>query len=154
MKLTSVKKALNEKLKELYPDIKIYGKEVQQGYNPPCFFTSLISQPETHSNKNFVSGGVTLKILYFQDIKNEADQLSKIDEIYGIFDKTIQIGNRIIEVKEKEFEYVGEASDILEISLKLQYLENRYQKPTEKAADAYDLKIKIKEEMEDERTGN
>ena len=146
MKKTSVKQALNEKLKEKYPDIRIYGKEVQQGYKTPCFFTSLVSQPETHTNKNFISGGVTLKILYFQDIKDELDQLTKIDEIYAIFDKTIQIDDRIIEIKEKDFDYVGEKSDILEISLKLPYLENKYIEPQIEPAEIFELKMNNKEE--------
>ena len=144
MKLTLVKRTFNEVLKTKYPDIKIYGKEVQQGYDTPCFFTSLVSTPETRSNKNFTKGGVTLKVIYFQDIKDEADQLTKIDEIYEIFDKTISIGNRTFEIKEKDYDYIGEKSDILEISIKIEWIENRYKESEEPTADRY--KINIKEE--------
>lgn len=142
MKLTDVKIAINSKLKGLYPDIKIYGKEIHQGYVAPCFFSYLVSQPRTHSNKNFAQGGITVKILYFQEIKDEADQLRKVDEIFELFDKTITIGDRAIEVKEREFDYVGEKNDILEITLKIPFLENNYKEPDVECATSYKANIK------------
>ena len=141
MKLASIKKAVNEKITNIYPDIRLYGKEVSQGYITPCFFTSLVSQPITNANKHFIQGGVNVKILYFQDVKDEADQLTKMDEIFEAFGKKIEIDGRVLEIKEKEFDYVGEKSDILEMTLKIPYMENQFEEDeTEKATD-YKLSI-------------
>lgn len=142
MKYTDIKATLNSYLEEKYKNIKIYGKDVAEGYITPCFFTSVISFPETQSNKNFVSSGFTYKIAYFQSVKDEVDQLEKLDEIYDLFEKSIVIKDRTLLIKEKDFEYIGEKSDILEISIKCEYLENRYIPPLEEVADNLELNIK------------
>lgn len=146
MEFTQIKKSLNELLKKQYPEIKIYGNEVKEGYKMPSFFTSLVSFPETPANKNFMQGGFTFKIVYFQAKKDEMDQLEKLDKIYEAFGLSVQIGKRHLIVKEKDFDYVGEKADILEISLKFEHIDNKYMPLEEEVADELKLKIEKQEE--------
>lgn len=146
MKYVEIKRSLNELLKGEYPNIKIYGNEVKEGYETPSFFTSLVSVPETPANKNFINGGFSYKIVYFQDCKDEYDQLQKIDEIYQLFGMSVKIGNRTLLVKEKTWDYVGEKSDILEITIKCEYMENRYKPDEEDMAEELILKVNKQEE--------
>lgn len=146
MEFTQIKKSLNELLKKQYPEMKIYGNEVKEGYKMPSFFTSLVSFPETPANKNFMQGGFTFKIVYFQAVKDEMDQLEKLDKIYEIFGLSVQIGKRHLIVKEKDFDYVGEKADILEISLKFEHIDNNYLPAEGEVADELKLKINKQEE--------
>lgn len=124
MKYSEIKKAVNEKLKALYPDIPRYGKEVADGYSHPCFFPYILPKGSRADTKNFASGGFTVKITYMQDVKDEADMLEKYDCIAEGFGMFLQVGERKILAGEKSFEYVGKKADILQISIEYDYKEN------------------------------
>lgn len=74
--------------------------------------------------KNFASGGFTVKITYFQEEKNELDQLKKVDEIKNLFGLIFFVGDRRLTVGEYSHDYIGEYSDILQISIDIDYKEN------------------------------
>lgn len=150
MKFKEIKTELNKLIKTKYPDMKIYGVEVKEGYKTPSFFTSLVSFPETPANRNFINGGFTYKIVFFQDVKDELEQLDVLDTIYELFGLSVQIGERTLICKEKDYDYVGEKADILEISIKFEFMENR-EKPIE--ADLMeDLELNMKKEENNGRT--
>lgn len=145
MKFVDIKKDLNKIIKTAYPNIPIYGNEVKEGYQTPSFFTSLVSFPETYTNKNYASGGFTYKIVYFQNKKDELDQLNVLDSLYAAFGLSVNIGERTLICKEKDFDYIGEKADILEISIKFEFMEDRETPPDEDLMDEIDVSI-IKEE--------
>ena len=146
MKFVDIKKELNNVVKSAYPDIVIYGKEVKEGYKVPSFFTSLVSFPEGPTNKNFIKGGFTYKIVYFQETKDEAEQLKVLDNIYAAFGLTVKIKDRTLICKEKEFDYIGERADILEISIKFEFMENVEQPIDEDLMEEVDLNITKEDE--------
>ena len=113
-------------LKGRYPptQYKIYGKEIKEGYEPPCFFTEILDKGSGAETKNFAKGGFTIKITYFQAGKNELDQLEKVDEIKGLFGLIFCIGNRKLTIGDFSHDYIGEYQDILQISIDIDYKEN------------------------------
>lgn len=121
MKQVAIKKAINSLLKGRYPEHKVYGKEVREGYQAPCFFTEILDKGEKAGSKNYSSGGFTLLITYFQKKINELDQLEMVDEIQDLFGLTFVVGTRILTVGEYSYDFVGEYSDILQISIEFDY---------------------------------
>ena len=117
-------------MKKKYPSeqYKIYGKEIQEGYAPPCFFVEIIDHGSKAETKNFAKGGFTIKITYFQKEKNELDQLEKAEEIKELFGMVFCVGDRKLTVGEFSHDYIGEYQDILQISIRIDYKENTYQK--------------------------
>lgn len=111
-------------LVERYPDYKIYGKEIKEGYTTPSFFTEIIDKGSRAETRNFTAGGFTVKITYFQKEKNELDQLKKVDEIKSLFGLIFFVGERRLTVGEYSHDYIGEYNDILQISIDLDYKEN------------------------------
>ena len=113
-------------IKERYPppQYKIYGKEIKEGYDVPCFFTEIIDKGSSAETKNFAKGGFTIKITYFQAEKNEMDQLEKADEIKDLFGLIFYVGNRRLTVGDFSHDYIGEYQDILQISIEIDYKEN------------------------------
>lgn len=112
------------------PQYKIYGKEIREGYNAPCFFTEILDRGSRAETRNFAKGGFTVKITYFQTAKNESDQLEKVDEIKELFGLFFCVGDRKLTVGEFSHDYIGEHQDILQISIEIDYKENTQKEDT------------------------
>ena len=112
------------------PQYKIYGKEIKEGYDAPCFFTEILDKGSRAETKNFAKGGFTIKITYFQAEKNELDQLEKVDEIKDLFGLIFCVGDRKLTVGEFSHDYIGEYQDILQISIEIDYKENTQKEDT------------------------
>ena len=132
IKFTEIKKAANELLKRRYPppQYKIYGKEIREGYDAPCFFTEILDRGSRAETRNFAKGGFTVKITYFQTAKNELDQLEKVDEIKDLFGLFFCVGDRKLTVGEFSHDYIGVHQDILQISIEIDYKENTQKEDT------------------------
>ena len=112
------------------PQYKIYGKEIREGYDAPCFFTEILDRGSRAETRNFAKGGFTIKITYFQAEKNELDQLEKVDEIKDLFGLFFCVGDRKLTVGEFSHDYIGEYQDILQISIEIDYKENTQKEDT------------------------
>jgi len=132
VKLTNIKIAINGLLKSKYPepDYTIYGKEIREGYSTPSFFTEIVDGGDRAETKNFSSGRKTIKITYFQEKTDELDQLQKVDEIKDLFGLVFLVGERKLTVGEFSHDYIGEYSDILQISIDFEYKENTTKEET------------------------
>ena len=106
------------------PQYKIYGKEIREGYDAPCFFTEILDRGSRAETRNFAKGGFTVKITYFQKAKNELDQLEKVDEIKDLFGLIFYVGDRKLTIGDFSHDYIGEYQDILQISIEIDYKEN------------------------------
>ena len=96
IKFVEIKKAANGLLKGRYPppQYRIYGKEIREGYEAPCFFTEILDRGGRAETRNFAKGGFTVKITYFQAERDELDQLKKVDEIKSLFGMSFRVGER------------------------------------------------------------
>ena len=112
------------------PQYKIYGKEIKEGYDAPCFFTEILDRGSRAETKNFAKGGFTIKITYFQAEKNELDQLEKVDEIKDLFGLIFCVGDRKLTIGDFSHDYIGEYQDILQISIEIDYKENTQKEDT------------------------
>lgn len=130
IKFSEIKKSVNGLLKGRYPQYKIYGKEIREGYDAPCFFTEILDRGSRAETRNFAKGGFTVKITYFQTAKNELDQLEKVDEIKDLFGLFFCVGDRKLTVGEFSHDYIGEYQDILQISIEIDYKENAQKEDT------------------------
>lgn len=132
IKFVEIKKAVNKLLKGRYPppQYRIYGKEIQEGYIEPCFFTEILDKGSGAETRNFAKGGFTIKITYFQPEKNELDQLEKVDEIKDLFGPFFCVGDRRLIISEFSHGYIGEYQDILQINIEFNYRENTQKEDT------------------------
>ena len=112
------------------PQYKIYGKEIREGYDTPCFFTEILDGGSMAETKNFAKGSFTIKITYFQKIKSELDQLEKVDEIKDLFGLVFSVGDRKLTVGEFSHDFTGEYQDILQISVEIDFKENTQKEDT------------------------
>ena len=124
------------------PQYKIYGKEIKEGYDAPCFFTEILDKGSKGETKNFAKGGFTTKITYFQAEKNELDQLEKVDEIKDLFGLIFCVGDRKLTIGEFSYDYIGEYQDILQISIEVDYKENTQKEDIAQVAANVEIALK------------
>ena len=101
----------------------------------------IIDKGSKAETRNFASGGFTIKITYFQSIKNELDQLEKVDEIKDLFGLVFCVGERKLTVGEYSHDYIGQYSDILQISIDIDYKENTQVEEVGEFAGNVEMKI-------------
>ena len=123
------------------PQYKIYGKEIREGYDAPCFFTEILDRGSRAETRNFAKGGFTIKITYFQNGKNEVDQLEKVDEIKDLFGLIFCVGDRKLTIGDFSHDYIGEYQDILQISIEIDYKENTRKEDTTPVAQEIGVEI-------------
>lgn len=123
-KLIDIYTAINGLLGERYHDIKIYGKEVKEGFDKPAFFVSLDTVNNENQSVNFRYKKYDVLIVYFQDKKDEIDNFEKIDELIDLFGNTIKVKDRYIRVIEYDHEYIGEDDDILQFTFTIEYFDD------------------------------
>lgn len=108
---------------------------MKEGYTTPSFFTEIMDKGTAYETKNFSRGGFTIKITYFQKEKNEAEQLQKVDEIKELFGMYFCVGSRKLKTLEYSHDFIGQYSDILQITVDFEYKENIYKEETAQTAE-------------------
>lgn len=65
--INSIKTAITQKLKELYPDFKRYTDDIPQKFNKPAFVISEIDQDYSKRLNRKYNGRISFDIAYFSD---------------------------------------------------------------------------------------
>lgn len=137
----AIKSAINDMLKKA-TGLKIYGREVTEGYTTPSLFVELLGKPFERESKNFAKTGFTAMITYFQSSPDELEQLKLINIIREAFGMNTKIEDRILTVGKITYEYTGEKREILQISAEFNFYENTTEKEMAEVAKEYNLNMK------------
>ena len=76
----AIKTAANELLKTA-TGLKVYGKEVTEGWSTPALFIEIIPKPFRGKLEGFAKSGFAVKITHLQDTPNELEQLQMVDTV-------------------------------------------------------------------------
>lgn len=146
LSLTAIKTAANELLKTA-TGLKIYGKEITEGYETPSLFIEIISKPFQRQTRNFAKSGFTLKITYFQETPDELQQLQLIDTVKEVFGMVFTVQDRRLTVGEISYDYIGQKQDILQISVDFEFYENAAKGQKEEIAREMNFNLSKTEEV-------
>jgi hypothetical protein len=141
----AIKTAINDLLADA-TGLKIYGKEVVEGYETPSLFTEKVSKPFQHETQNFAKSGFTIKITYFQSTPDELEQMRLLDTVREAFGMTVKVEDRTLTVGEITHEFVGQKEDILQISVDFDFYENTTPGESAEIAEEYDVTLTKSEE--------
>lgn len=89
MAINATKKAITQKLKELYPNYQVYADNVPQNFKTPAFVIYVIEQEYNKRLDNKYNGRISLDVAYFSDKgKNEikSDCLTMQETLLREFD--------------------------------------------------------------------
>lgn len=141
----AIKTAANELLGNA-TGLKIYGREVAEGYKTPSLFIEIVPKPFIRETRNFAKSGFTLKITYFQETPNELQQLQLIDTVKDAFGMIFTVQERQLTVGEITYDYVGQKEDILQISVEFDFYENTTIEQDGETAGEMDFNLRKAEE--------
>lgn len=140
-----IKTAANELLHRA-TGLKVYGREVTEGFERPSLFAEIIPKPFRREGKGFAKSGFTIKVTYFQTTPDESQQLRLVDTIKDAFGMVFVVQHRKLTVGEIEYDYVGQKEDILQISVDFDFYENTSVEPEEETAQEMEFGLRKNEE--------
>ena len=122
--IVDLKAALNGVIQNKYgSSYKYYGNEISEGYEKPSFFTQLLPINLNPITINFSEKRFSFIITYFSKRIDEEDSLTKVSELMEAFGLKVKVKDRYINVSEFEYEFVGEKSNILQMSLNVSFMD-------------------------------
>ena len=140
-------KAVNDKLKELFPKTKIYGIETKEGYKTPCFNTEIKILSYSSVNAHITMTRVEITIDYLMTTVDTVEQLKVLDVIKNNFYKYLKVGDRVLHVADVSQGYTGDYDDVLTFDIDIDIYENTYIKIIDKPIEKVDLRLKRKDDI-------
>lgn len=90
----NIKEAVISLIKPL--NIKVYGRNIKQGFKTPCFFMQTMPIETNTVTRNFSENAYTIEIVYFSENETDLENVRMYDTLKGIFSKTMAINGRKI----------------------------------------------------------
>jgi len=104
---------------------KIYTDEIVKGFEQPCFFAKLIKTKNTET-KNVNSNNLAIILTYYADpsVNKQLAFLDMVDVINELFGIGFQVADRYLHIKNIQTERIGEEQDILQVTIRIDYLDS------------------------------
>ena len=93
----------------------------------------------SQKNKIYVDHTVTIFITYLQDAPNELEALQIWDVLNEKIQGKLEVGDRWLNVEDKDYNWTGKDSNILQIELDLEYTDTIVPKETRKKMQKLEL---------------
>ncbi|WP_396336554.1 phage tail terminator family protein [Clostridium tetani] len=86
---------INNILDREFPNITIYGEEIKQGFEEPCFFIKVLNSAQEKEINARYKKNLYFDIHYFTDKDDvNSDCLDMTDRLYDVFEY-VQVGNNL-----------------------------------------------------------
>ena len=122
----------------------VYSDEILEDFVRPCFFIKCLCTniPQT---KNITKKRLSIIATYFPKIsdKNEIHYAEVMDKLQTLFQRGIPVKERYLHVNEFLIDRVGEEQDIIQTTIRLDYLE-RIIRPKEQFELMEEMQMKVK----------
>lgn len=122
----------------------VYSDEILEDFAKPCFFIKCLCTniPQT---KNITKKRLSIIATYFpkNNDKNEIHYADVMDRIQTLFQRGIPVKERYLHVNEFLIDRVGEEQDIIQTTIRLDYLE-RIIRPKEQSELMEEMQMKVK----------
>lgn len=155
-----IKKKIVDVIRGIYPNYRIYGKPVEDGYEVPSFFIDIRLIDRSDATINIVNKNYRVHIVYFQDDMSiqlaEEDQYNKIEEIANALysqsgnnrnhNMVVEVNGRHLTVTEFGSEYTGKANNILCIDFTITFYDYKEIKKAEPLMEEFEIKEILKED--------
>lgn len=102
IKLTDIKIALNDKLKDSFPSIPVKAQDVTKGFARPSF-TTYIDEPKIVQLETQIETAATIIVYYFPDLKTTEKSIDVLDmqwELPTLIGNKLHVADRALNVNE------------------------------------------------------
>ncbi|NEZ50282.1 hypothetical protein FDB54_11730 [Clostridium botulinum] len=129
---------INQALDKEFPNTAIYGEEIKQGFEEPCFFIKVLSSAQDKQLNIRYKKAVYFDIHYFSDKEDiNSDCLEMTDKLYEVLEY-IKVGNSLYRSTDMTHEVID---GVLHFMLQFNY---HVLKEIEKAPKMNKLKVEVK----------
>lgn len=93
--INDLRTGINQVLDTRFPNITIYGEEIKQGFEEPCFFIKILSSSQDKEIDKRYKKNISFDIHYFsdkEDVNSNCNDM--VDRLYELLEY-IPIGNKI-----------------------------------------------------------
>lgn len=139
-----IAKSVTSVLTRTFPNIPVYGDEVTEGYNKPCFFIGLYPVDTITETKHLASTTMLIVITYFTDDKNSLANYDMMNQLKRAFGITLNVGERKLLIDNSETEKVNEDGCTFQFSFSISYKEVISDVPTDDVPTAKDINYRTK----------
>lgn len=111
------------RLNKHYPDIDIYTTEIEQGFEDECFLVQLVPLQRTTATRHTDQHSIMIDIKYLgTKDTNKIIFLDKLNELQCIFNKSIQVNNRVLKFDNVESSiYKDDVGYVLSFTIDIKY---------------------------------
>lgn len=120
-----IRDAIMTMLSSKYPEVNIYGEEIQQSAERPAFFMQITPQEGTNLNQAFLQKAVAVDIQYYpaEDAAQKKRSLWDVaDDLEEIFDLSLAVGDRSFLINGTEPEIID---GVLHYQFSLKFTDSR-----------------------------
>lgn len=124
LSLTTIKKAINDKIALKFPSIEILSNDVKEGFGRPSFFVKLDNITKD-SRLYTTQKSITVRIYYFSSnrYKNDIENMEKSDALEEIFNLNFVAGGKTITINETRSNVID---GVLEFEFDFDYQDSNY----------------------------
>jgi hypothetical protein len=128
---------------------KVYGREVQNGFDRPSFFVEFLLTGSDFETQNFTSNKLTVNITYFQVERqdrnySDLENIKIFESLRNLIGMDLQVGTRVLHPQNFRMNYMGENQDIMQMSFDLDYLDTTdRQRDTEETASTLEINLNL-----------
>lgn len=131
VKLTDLKRAVNDVLETNFPDHERYADSIQEGYERPCFFVQIFPISHNYNTASYTSNKIMFVINYFSERQTQLENLKMYDDLKEAFGRSFKVDNRYLHLQNIR---ANEADGVLQFKFDLDYTEG-----IEKDLSEYDI---------------
>lgn len=145
--LTDIKSSVDQRLTNK-TSFEVYGREITDGFDRPCFFVELLPNGSDAETQNFTSNKLTVIITYFQELQqdkgySDLENIKMYDTLKDLFKLNLSVGSRTLHPKNIRSGYTGDNLDILQVSFDIDYFDSTgRQRNTEEPASSVNVNLK------------
>lgn len=136
-----VKRACNDKVKEAFPGIRVYGNDTTDGYACPAFFSEILHHGYMHESLDYAKNGATYKLTLFEESHDEAYCLEVFERLKEAFGMVLKVKGRHLLVGDMSYEFIGENANMLQVSAEFDWMEQKARTETYEMMETIKVKM-------------
>lgn len=117
--LLAIKQAINSAISPT--GLKVYGNEIKEGFDRPCFFVNLTPVTSETFKKDTSENSLLVEIVYFSENRTDLENIKMYDALKKIFAPVLVVGDKKKLVRNFRGEVIDEEDHIYSIKFDLNY---------------------------------
>ena len=121
VKYFEIIKSVKNKILEFDENAKVYGNEIVEGYERPCYFIEVLPITRELEMSNRYNVSLLVVISYFSDTESSLTNYEVLENLFLILQGILIVGDRKLTISNFNTEKIGEHNREFNISFSLKF---------------------------------